>query len=89
MESYKISISGKVQGVFFRAYTEEKARAMGIHGTVKNEPNGSVSIEAEGEENTLKEFIAWCHKGSPFSKVDKVEIEKRPLRHFQDFIIIR
>ncbi len=68
-----IKVSGKVQGVFFRASTRDKARSLGLNGMVKNMPDGSVYIEASGDEKILKEFVAWCHDGPSQAIVDKVE----------------
>jgi acylphosphatase len=82
-----ISVKGKVQGVFFRAYTKKKAEELGLNGFVKNVKDGSVYIEAEGEENILIEFINWCYKGSPGSKVESVESAKSELVYFTSFKI--
>ena len=60
-----ISVIGRVQGVFFRASTSEKAKALGITGFVKNQSDGSVLIDAEGEESKLKELEDWCLSGGP------------------------
>lgn len=73
MIHYTITVTGKVQGVFFRKYTKEEADRLGLKGIVRNEPGGSVYIEAEGSKEQLDKFIAWCHKGSPSSRVDKVD----------------
>jgi acylphosphatase len=80
-----IKIIGKVQGVFFRASTREKARALGIKGFVRNERDESVYIEAEGEENTLKEFTAWCKQGPPRAVVEKVEVIEGTIKNFTGF----
>ena len=82
-----ISVKGKVQGVFFRAYTKKKAEELGLNGFVKNCQDGSVYIEAEGEKNVLEEFINWCYKGSPGSKVESVESSQSKLAHFSFFKI--
>jgi acylphosphatase len=82
-----ISVKGKVQGVFFRAYTKQKAESLGLVGFVKNKADGSVYIEAEGEENVLNEFESWCYKGSPASKVESVESTKSELASFSSFKI--
>ena len=83
----KIQVYGRVQGVFFRASTKEKADELGIKGWVRNESNGSVLIHAEGEELPMEEFINWCHKGPLMSKVEKVEIEIPESEAPQDFRI--
>jgi acylphosphatase len=82
-----IVIKGKVQGVFFRDYTSRKANELGIKGFVKNRIDGSVYIEAEGNEKMLEEFISWCHQGSPPSQVEHVESEPAALVHFTSFKI--
>ena len=89
MIHYRIRVTGRVQGVFFRKYTQEAAERIGIKGMVRNERDGSVYIEAEGSQEQLDAFIAWCHKGSPSSKVDKVEAEKGELRGYSSFRIER
>jgi acylphosphatase len=70
----EIRIYGRVQGVFFRAYTEDVAGGLGVKGFVRNEPDGSVYVVAEGEEEKLKKLIEWCHKGPPGAMVRKVDV---------------
>jgi len=69
MNAVVIRVSGKVQGVFFRASTQETAQRLGVSGIVRNEPDGSVYVEAEGDESSLNQFIAWCRHGPPRAKV--------------------
>jgi acylphosphatase len=78
-----------VQGVFYRQSTREKAMALGIKGFVRNESNGDVYIEAEGEESLLKEFIEWCKIGPAKAKVTEVKAEEGYLKNLKDFIIKR
>ena len=74
-QRYKIKITGKVQGVWFRKYTMDKAQELGLKGYVMNLPDGSVYTEAESDEpEKLKAFVRWLHTGSPLSKVEKVEV---------------
>lgn len=80
-----IRISGGVQGVFFRASTCEKAQEFNIKGFVRNESDGSIYIEAEGEEKKLTQFLNWCHRGSPLARVDKVETHEATLKSFLEF----
>ena len=89
MKHYNITISGKVQGVFFRKYTVDEATKLGLKGFVNNRPNGDVYCEAEGEEAVLKQFVEWCHKGSPLSKVTMVEVTEGELKLFESFVIAR
>ena len=67
-------VSGRVQGVGFRQFTAEKARALKISGWVKNLPDGSVEAEAEGSEDQLQAFGKILHTGPALSRVDQVQI---------------
>ncbi len=84
---FQITITGKVQGVFFRHSAKRKADELGISGFVRNMPESSVYIEAEGEEKVLQEFIAWCRKGPELARVDHVTIEESPLVNEKGFSI--
>lgn len=79
-------ISGKVQGVFFRANTRDRARRLGLSGWVRNLPDGRVEAVAEGEEERLKELVDWCHHGPPGAIVRAVEARWEAFRgEFSDF----
>ena len=67
-----VVISGRVQGVFFRANTGAKADELGLTGWVKNTPDGNVEAVFEGEEGAVEEMLSWCHKGPALAKVTKV-----------------
>lgn len=84
-----LKIYGKVQGVFFRDSTERKAKELNLSGWVKNEPDGTVRIVAEGEEKDLKELIEWCRAGgAKYARVEKVDIEwLEPSYEFNNFIV--
>lgn len=82
---FNIKIYGLVQGVFFRATAKEHADKLGIKGFAKNIPDGSVYIEAEGEENNLKEFIDWCKSDPLMAKVEKVEASEEVIENFSKF----
>ena len=83
-----VYISGKVQGVFFREYTRRKAKNLGIKGWVRNLPDGRVEAIFEGEKEKIKEMIQWCYIGSPYSKVEKVEVTEEEYKgEFEDFEI--
>ena len=71
-----LKIYGKVQGVFFRDYTQDQANKSGLAGWVKNMPDGTVEVCLQGEEDAVNKMIEWCREGSPPAKVDKVEIKK-------------
>jgi acylphosphatase len=88
MKHASIKIHGLVQGVYFRYYTVKRAKELDIYGWVRNETDNSVHIEAEGEERNLKEFIAWCHEGSPSAQPKKVDCNfSTSLKNFNDFEI--
>ncbi|MBC7384204.1 MAG: acylphosphatase [Bacteroidia bacterium] len=72
----QIIVSGKVQGVFFRKCTMQKANELNLKGFVANQKDGSVKIIACGEAENLDALILWCNTGSPGSLVEKVEVKK-------------
>jgi len=89
MKHIAIRVTGRVQGVYFRASTQQTAEACAVHGFVRNEPDGSVYIEAEGHEADLQRFMEWCKKGPPGARVDKLDSAEGSLRHFKGFTIDR
>ena len=70
-----VFVSGKVQGVFYRANTRETAREKGVNGWVKNLEDGRVEAVFEGPEDAVEEVVEWCHTGSPAADVEDVEVE--------------
>ena len=76
MIRYKIKVKGKVQGVFYRASTQAKAKELGLSGWVKNADDGSVLIEAEGEDQKLQKLLEWCRQGPGAAVVNDVEYEE-------------
>lgn len=83
-----IKVYGQVQGIFFRATAKEEAEKLGIKGFARNEPDGTVYIEAEGDKDNLDKFFAWCQKGPSLAKVEKVKITEGPLKNFSGFEVI-
>lgn len=73
--SVHLIVSGRVQGVWFRAGTREQALELGLCGWAKNCPDGIVEIHAEGDKKTLEQFITWCRKGPPAARVSALEVE--------------
>lgn len=71
---WHLRVSGKVQGVYYRASTEHKARELGLSGIVRNLPDGCVDIVAEGPEANLKALANWCHDGPENAEVTDVAI---------------
>jgi len=83
-----VVISGRVQGVWFRASTRDKAQQLGLTGWIKNTSEGNVEAVFEGEEKLINEMLDWCRHGPPLSEVKNVEIKKRrPSNDFDDFSI--
>ncbi len=74
MEKYaiQIRITGRVQGVGYRAATRQKAESLGLVGWVRNHSDGSVEALAQGGQGALDALIAWCGEGPPAAKVDAV-----------------
>jgi len=83
-------VSGRVQGVFFRAATRDQARALGVLGWVRNLPDGGVEIVAEGDGRSIEAFLNWCAQGPPRARVDSVEVvEESPDGEFESFDVRR
>lgn len=70
-----VFVSGRVQGVSYRANTREAARDAGVDGWVENLDDGRVEAVFEGEESAVEGMVEWCHSGSPAAEVDGVETE--------------
>ncbi len=81
-------ISGRVQGVFFRSNSCEKAVSLGLRGFVKNLDDGRVEIVAEGEKENIGELVEFCKKGSLIAKVGDLEIRYEKVKdEFKEFKI--
>jgi acylphosphatase len=79
MKAVEARVSGRVQGVSFRWYTQEQAHSLGVAGWVRNEPDGSVLLHAEGEPTAVDALVAWCHDGPALARVTGVAVrEARP-----------
>ncbi len=88
MKNVHVLVSGKVQGVFFRANTRKKAEKLGVKGWVKNTSDGKVEAVFEGKDDNVKEMIEWCKHGSTLAKVKNVDVEeKEPENKFNSFSI--
>ena len=89
MKTIRLTIKGKVQGVFYRATAKDAADLTGVKGWVKNLPDNNVEIHATATEETLQKFINWCKQGPPKARVDNVIVEELDLEAFNNFKIIR
>lgn len=85
----RMIIEGRVQGVWFRDSTRRQAVALGVTGWVRNRPDGSVEVVAEGPEESVRRLSAWCHHGPSAARVDRVsESEEAWVGKFDSFEII-
>lgn len=75
MSGRRLRIHGRVQGVFFRNWTADKARALGVGGWVRNRRDGSVEVLACGEDEAVEALIAACRTGPPAAEVERIEVE--------------
>ena len=83
-------VQGAVQGVFYRHSTQQEAMRLGLYGEVRNLPDGSVEIIAEGERHAIEDLAAWSRRGPPSARVDEVQVRLGPHRaEFQTFKIAR
>ena len=75
----RVHVSGDVQGVVYRANTEETATRRGVDGWVRNTEDGRVKAVFEGDPRSVESMIGWCHTGSPRATVDAVDVtEEEP-----------
>ena len=88
-KTISITVSGKVQGVFYRQSTKEKARELGLTGEVRNLPDGNVLVIATGTDEQLNILADWCKKGPPRAIVTGVEIADLPFQTFGEFVVVR
>ena len=83
-----VLISGRVQGVWFRASTKQKADQLGLKGWVRNTNDGCLEAVFQGNDKQVSEMINWCHQGPPLAKIEKVNVtKKQSMDTFKDFSI--
>ena len=85
MKHYNIKITGRVQGIGYRNSVKHQARYLGVKGYVKNEPEGSVYIEAEGNSIAMAEFVKWCRNGHPVAQVNEISITEGEAINYHSF----
>ena len=84
-----ITVSGKVQGVSYRASTKAVADQLSIRGVIVNQPNGSVYIEAEADDWNMQLFLDWCNEGPQGSVVSSVESHEAEIKNYRNFEIVK
>jgi acylphosphatase len=89
LQTVSITVSGSVQGVFYRQSTRQKAIAIGVKGKVMNLPDGNVQIIATGTKEQLDKLLEWCKQGPPKATVSGVTRHELPLQSFDSFYIER
>lgn len=89
MRHYDITVFGRVQGVFFRAATKAVADQLEIKGYVRNMPDGTVYIEAEGDDFSMESFLEWCAEGPEKAEVEKVVKTAGELKNYRNFDVIK
>jgi acylphosphatase len=90
--SKRFLVSGRVQGVFFRASTQERARDLGLKGWVRNLPDGRVEVMAAGSPGALQQLENWLWQGPDRADVDEVEVVDAPdsdTKRQDDFVVHR
>jgi len=86
----EVLVVGRVQGVFYRGSTQEKANALGLVGTVQNLPDGSVRVIVEGEDQLIEQLVTWCRTGPVSAKIEHLSVRfSEPLGQFSKFTILR
>jgi acylphosphatase len=85
-----LKVSGRVQGVFFRASTAARAQDLGVTGWVRNHHDGTVEVVAEGKRAAVDQLLVWCRQGPPGARVEHLEIEWQLFRdEFRQFSVKR
>jgi acylphosphatase len=73
VERVQLVVTGRVQGVWYRASTKQEGSRLGLTGQVRNLPDGRVEVVAEGERATLEQLVAWCRRGPPLARVTDLQ----------------
>lgn len=89
IQTVRMVVSGKVQGVYYRQSTRDKALELGLTGTVKNQADGSVLVYASGPSAAVNQLIAWCRQGPARAVVSSVQVETIEPTAFVGFTVLR
>jgi acylphosphatase len=82
-----VSVSGRVQGVFFRAEAQNRARSLGLAGWVRNAPDGTVEAAFEGPSDRVRSMLDWCRRGPSHAAVEDVSVDWEEPQGEDDFRI--
>lgn len=85
----ELRIHGRVQGVWFRESARRQAESLDLRGRVRNDPDGTVTITAEGPQDKIDALVEWCHEGPPLAKVERVERNVVEPRGWGGFDVLR
>ena len=86
MTARRLIVRGRVQGVFFRGWTADEARALGLSGWVRNRRDGTVEMVVDGPEDAIAAMVESVHRGPPAARVERVEVadaDEAPPRGFE------
>ncbi len=89
MRRVHVIVSGRVQGVFYRATCVERARALGVTGWIRNTLDGRVEAEFEGEDAAVEAMVAWAREGPAGAQVGAIEADERPVVGDRTFRVTR
>ena len=89
MKTIYLNVKGRVQGVYYRKSTQNKAEELGITGTVQNLSNGDVAIIAQGSEERIEIFVNWCWNGPMLADVTDIQIKETNGPLFDSFNVLR
>jgi len=89
LQTIAITVTGKVQGVWYRQSAKEEAERLGITGQVLNQKDGTVFIIATGTTKQLEQYTGWCRQGPPRAEVSNLAVKELPVRLFEQFSIER
>ena len=87
LKHVNIRVYGSVQGVFFRSNAQDEAQTLGIKGFVRNEDDGTVYLEAEGDTDNLEKLVTWCKEGPVSANINKVEVIDGVFKDYNHFDI--
>ncbi len=83
-----IRVTGRVQGVFFRAWAQDEAQTLGVSGWIRNCSDGSVEAQLEGEAEAINELVELLGEGPPGARVDRVEVEEADSEGLSGFEVL-